>query len=307
MTDNNNEEVLVNFKNVMHQWYPLTTEMNSAINAIDTRIDDVAEEIYMKTGCTNQLRDTVDIVDLETEVQNMLVNLGLTYEGWLSDNGVEECIVSVGQSLGYDDDTVFIVLDHFYFYDSSEEKVSLINDYNVKLEASSYNVNIDGSVTLTATLIDKVGNPIPYQPVTLYRNGSSLNSGITNANGVVTFTTTCTSWGIIDFSVNNVHCQVDVTGWRWIHNEEKWQIGRNATHGMLVLKGWSSNAPTSWKQFGGQGYAYDFRPIVNTYQQNDRAIWIVNASDGTISFKSTTGSAINTTAWYGQIEWAISQ
>lgn len=209
-------ELLANFKTLMHQWFPFTTEMNSAINTVDARIDDVAEEIYMKTGCTNQLRDTVDIVDLETEVQNMLVNIGLTYEGWLSDNGVEECIVSVGQSLGYDDDTVFIVLDHFYFYDSSEEKVSLINDYDVQLEASSYNVDIGESVTLTATLTDKIGNPIPYKIVHLYKDGSLLNQGITNANGVASFTYTCNSEGLQTLYVGNAHVSVNVkydTGW----------------------------------------------------------------------------------------------
>lgn len=208
------EELLVNFKTLMHKWFPFTTEMNSAINTVDARIDDVAEEIYMKTGVTDQLRDTLEIVDLETEVHNMLGNSGLTYEGWLSNNGVENCIVGVGS--GLDHDAVFMVLDHFYFYDSSEETVSLLNDYDVQLEASSYNVDIGESVTLTATLTDKIGNPIPYKIVHLYKDGSLLNQGITNANGVASFTYTCNSEGLQTFYVGNAHVSVNVkydTGW----------------------------------------------------------------------------------------------
>lgn len=179
--------------------------------------------------------------------------------------------------------------------------------YRYELTSSTYNPTIDTAFTITVKVTDVFGNNVSGKSVTLYHDGTSVSSQTTNSNGVATWTITPTEWGTHDFNVSNTHCQVQVDGWRWTQNETTWQIGRNADHGILILKGWSSNAPTSWKQFGGQGYAYDFRPIANTYQQNDRVIWIVNAENGTISLKSTTGSAINTTTWYGQIEWAINQ
>lgn len=219
-------EILVNIKNFMQRWFSLTTEMNSAINNVEERIDDVALEIFKKTGVIDKLEACSTIIDFETVVHNDLQILGMSYEGWLSENGVEECILyAVDVHGNYDNDTVFIVLDHFYFYDSAEGTVSLLNDYDVDLEASSYNVNINGSVTLTATLTDQLGNPIPYKNVEIYKNGSSLSQGITNNKGILMFTVTCNAEGLITFSAGNASIQVNCiydTGWVYGNVNPKW-------------------------------------------------------------------------------------
>lgn len=218
-------ELLTNFKTLMHQWFPFTTEMNSAINNVEDRIDDVALEIFKKTGVIDKLEACSTIVDLETVVHNELQILAESYEDWLSENGVEECILYAVTAHSYDNDTVFIVLDHFYFYDSAEGTVSLLNDYDVELEASSYNVNINGSVTLTATLTDQLGNPIPYKNVEIYKNGSSLSKGITNNKGIVMFTVTCNAEGLITFSAGNASIQVNCiydTGWVYGNGTDRW-------------------------------------------------------------------------------------
>ncbi|WP_407462775.1 Ig-like domain-containing protein [Methanobrevibacter sp.] len=304
-------ELLTNFKTLMHQWFPFTTEMNSAINNVEDRIDDVALEIFKKTGVIDKLEACSTIVDLETVVHNELQILAESYEDWLSENGVEECILYAVTAHSYDNDTVFIVLDHFYFYDSAEGTVSLLNDYDVELEASSYNVNINGSVTLTATLTDQLGNPIPYKNVEIYKNGSSLSKGITNNKGIVMFTVTCNAEGLITFSAGNASIQVNViydTGWvdlssqlystisayeNSASNKLKARRIGNIVHlrGTLTYTGTSQIGNGATATQIAHAISSEFRPITSerTLQQasgNKVFLFSVN-SDGTLSVART--------------------
>lgn len=102
------------------------------------------------------------------------------------------------------------------------------SSYNVtSLECNNYNPNIDGTVTVTVTVVDVYGDAVVGEVVTVTAsagnftalNGESITAsatvdGTTNASGQFTLTYSCTSWGLITFTANNTLNQINVIGWR---------------------------------------------------------------------------------------------
>ena len=186
-----------------------------------------------------------------------------------------------------------------------------VSDYrSIELSASDYNPQIDSSVTITAIVKDMSGNPKENESVTLYCNGTSLSTGITNSNGVVTFTYTCSDWGMQDFSINQTHCQIYVDGWRVIAGSLNTTFAflRNKTHGRFLLMGWAYpySHNTTWQKFGTGNYAQTIRPkaTVNMRNSGDTARWYID-SDGNVKWKAISGTIAANTAHNGSVEWAI--
>ena len=112
------------------------------------------------------------------------------------------------------------------YYANSTEVLG--DNYSIiSLECDEYNPNIDGTVTLTVTAKSVYGNPIEDMeiPVTCSDgnftelNGSSITgastvTGTTDSTGEFTLTYTCSEWGIINFSANNVSLQIKVKGFK---------------------------------------------------------------------------------------------
>ena len=113
----------------------------------------------------------------------------------------------------------------------------------IELTANNYNPTIDSNVTISAHFTDIDGNNISGRTVQLCLNGTSLGesySATTNSSGIATFTYTCTTWGVQDFSVENVHCQVRVTGWKSI----------NVNNGTLYVNGETRVAELHYSKSG---------------------------------------------------------
>lgn len=120
--------------------------------------------------------------------------------------------------------------------------------YNYSLSASNYNPNIDEDIDLTVTATDITGSPAPNKNITLYHNGNTISTKATNNDGVATWTYNCSTWGMQFFSINDVKCQVYVTGWKRIDGSEdnSWMIIRNQTHARLLFNDWLSGKVNEW-------------------------------------------------------------
>ena len=141
---------------------------------------------------------------------------------------------------------------------SLDAKLDKSSVHFVTLTASSYNVTIDNSVTLTCKVTDSTGSPIEDYEVQLYKNGVSLGNDYksdTDENGEATFTYTCTDWGVTDFSIEKTHCQVNVTGWKTYMDSSGFTMKYNQTWCVLSVA-----------QESGQGYSATWEPINNVVQ-----------------------------------------
>ena len=85
--------------------------------------------------------------------------------------------------------------------------------YRYELSSSNYNPNIDSNITITCTCKNVLGNPIANKTLELMMNGVSQGTATTNANGIATWTITCSNWGIQHFNVENKSIDVRVTGY----------------------------------------------------------------------------------------------
>ena len=113
-------------------------------------------------------------------------------------------------------------------------------NYNItSIECSDYNPTIDDYITVTITVNDVYGDSVEGENVTVTAtegtfaqlNGSDITSastvtGTTNSSGQFTLTYSCTEWGLITFSANNVTTQIRVAGFR--------KIVENATYSLYV-------------------------------------------------------------------------
>ena len=107
------------------------------------------------------------------------------------------------------------------------------------IECSDYNPTIDDYITVTITVNDVYGDSVEGENVTVTAtegtfaqlNGSDITSastvtGTTNSSGQFTLTYSCTEWGLITFSANNVTTQIRVAGFR--------KIVENTTYTLMV-------------------------------------------------------------------------
>lgn len=85
---------------------------------------------------------------------------------------------------------------------------------NYDLICSDYNPTVDSTVTVTCRVTDFYGEVVAGESVTLYCNGSSVSTSITNNQGLATWTVTVDALGLNSFSVANSKLAINVIGWR---------------------------------------------------------------------------------------------
>lgn len=180
--------------------------------------------------------------------------------------------------------------------------------YRIELTASSYNVTIDGTVTLTCTVKNIFGQAVSGYEVQLYKNGTSLGSsynGITNNQGIVTFTYTCSTWGLIDFSIKDVHCQVNVKGFKIVTDtNQDYYLGEDIVHLYMHYNN-SLTATTSWKDFG-RVVPSTIAPSDNTpFMEQYGAVILRVKSDGILTYRSITGSSVNMSSLISYVSWKV--
>lgn len=88
--------------------------------------------------------------------------------------------------------------------------------WNYDLTCSDYNPTVDSTVTVTCRVTDFYGEPVSGESVTLYCNGSSVSTSITNNVGVATFTVSCDVAGLQNYTVGTGSVQVNVCGWKTV-------------------------------------------------------------------------------------------
>ena len=210
--------------------------------------------------------------------------------------------------------------------DITNHRTTIISIANTDNTHEDYNPQIDDTITLTITLVDGAGTAVSGEEVTVtcskgyftkYNNTSISGTttvsktGTTDNYGQFTLTYKCSEWGLVTFSANTKNIQINVTGWKNIAGSSSgtWEILRNQDHAKLILRGWptsSSAGTSSWNNFGSSDYASNCRPTQYRTFLNAGATlyWRIN-TDGTIEYRSTSGTvAISTEVWC-EIEWAI--
>lgn len=174
--------------------------------------------------------------------------------------------------------------------------------YNYSLTASNYNPNIDEDIDLTVTVTDVTGSPMPNKNITLYHNGNAISTKATNNDGVAVWTYNCNAWDMQYFSVNDVTCQIFVTGWRKIYGNDNllYWFFRNKTHGRLIFDGWNTGIKikrNEWKQFGTMAYIESFAPshdvVVLASDEYDRMRCFVKIQQTGNVYYSGFGGDIN--------------
>lgn len=100
----------------------------------------------------------------------------------------------------------------------THSKSQITDLYDYQIYASSYNVTIDGTVTITVKVTNRAtGNPVVGVTVPVLKNNSSWQSGTTGVNGTFTLSYTADTWGITTFSAKTQNVQINVRGWKLVN------------------------------------------------------------------------------------------
>ena len=88
--------------------------------------------------------------------------------------------------------------------------------WNYDLTSSDYNPTIDDDIVVSCHVTDFYGEAVTGESVTLYCNGTSVSTSITNNVGVATFTVSCDVAGLQNYTVGTGSVQVNVGGWKLV-------------------------------------------------------------------------------------------
>lgn len=194
------------------------------------------------------------------------------------------------------------------YYVTSEELLG-DNYLNIGIDCSTYNPNIDGTVTVTVTVKDVYGDAVSGEEVTVTAsegnftayNGSSItgassHTGTTNSSGQFTLTYTCSAWGLITFSTNTASSQIRVTGFKKVLNNTTYQLWVDESQRLAQVRASRSNITINT----GDGYnsndfkiPSEYRPSNNLFVPIGRnAPQILNYiwTDGTVGIYNNTGN-----------------
>ena len=239
------QELLANFKTLMHTYFMYTTEIETALegksdtththsnySAVDHGHGNVENDGKIKISGTAQASKNV-VTDASGNITAEDKLTGSSTATDIKMNGTQ----SAGSSSQY------AKADHVHPIDTSRAPSSHTHDdryyteseivaANVtKLTSNNYNVDIDGTCVITCTLTDIFGNPKAGQNVTVdcdkgyftkYNDtdisGTSTTSktGTTDSNGQFTLTYKASEWGLVTFSTNNHNTQIQVKGWKQV-------------------------------------------------------------------------------------------
>lgn len=258
----------------------------------------------------NELRQQLQLID-ETYFTEERLNTILA-------NQSETTVINATRLNGFNSSDFAKVsqLSNYAPASHTHTKNNITNLYDYEISASNYNPQIDTDITVTVTVRDSRGNLVTGHSVAILKNNASWASGNTNSNGQFIRTFNCSEWGIVDFSVGTVHCQVLVDGWRtltggnWANNE-RYGLFRNKTHAKLVLNQYPKDITTEWTVFGTERVQttqylenYHIKPTKNVFNVNPEVCWNARP-DGWIYCSSVTGSNITGKTWSLEMEWPI--
>lgn len=204
----------------------------------------------------------------------------------------------------------------------------IISDfYQTKIEASSYNVNIDATDTvITVSLIDFNGAAVTGKQVVLTcdkgyfnKNGSTAISGTdtksitatTDSNGKITATWTASEWGLATFSTNNINTGIYVAGSKLIKESTNKVLKLYRNDNVMTLTCISTNNdvafPPSWTVYSSGFVPSSYRPRSTLIAYNSARMdtfWLVN-HDGDVSKRTTSSSQVNNTSSVCIMTWSI--
>ena len=183
------------------------------------------------------------------------------------------------------------------------------NQRSYEVYASNYNPQIDTDITIYCKVTGEDG-AVSGETVSFLHNGETLGTATTNAQGVASYTATCSAWGVQDYSVGNSHTQVLVDGYKKIYENGAATITllRNKTRAKLLFGGHTYNVPASWASMGATLSA----AVANVRPRRDVCLFNHDAlvefqiqNDGDVYCQATNGTAINNKSLIGQVEWSI--
>jgi hypothetical protein len=224
----------------------------------DGKIIGAEVTVYSDSGDKIGLIDIADATTL-AEMQDALAQIDETYftEERLQEiltNSSENTVINATKLNGYPSSSFAKVTDlsNYAAASHTHSKSQITDLYDYQIYASSYNVNIDSSVTITVKVTNRAtGNPVVGVSVPVLKNNSSWQSGTTGVNGTFTLSYTADSWGITTFSANNMNTQIKVTGWKTYRNDNSYKIFYDDKFVKFIFSlGTSTSLTTSWTEFG---------------------------------------------------------
>ena len=168
-------------------------------------------------------------------------------------------------------------LNNYALVNHTHSKVQITDLYNYEITASDYNVDIDGSVTLTVRVTNQSGAGVTGVSVPVSKNGVNWQSGITGVNGYFNLTYTASEWGIVTFSAGNASVQVNVKGWKLVQTIASYiKVYTDGLNGYIEFDSGSTNitrnAFNSWgtvneayrpRSTGGETAVYNWNASSN--------------------------------------------
>lgn len=182
-------------------------------------------------------------------------------------------------------------------------ETSMNSFMNIELTANVLQANKGDSVTLTAKATGIDGSPLKGKTIYFKCDGSTISTKITGNDGTATYTYTLTKVGVLDFSVNDAHTSVSVTGFEFI------KVNQGAHYYLWVDK--HRRVVRINIQFDGDNVAgtlseyevssfvpSDYCPANNIIRpvSRDGKIHCYIWSDGTIGISNGTSSTYNLTS-----------
>lgn len=150
------------------------------------------------TSKWHYLKQEVD--DKFTEVNTKLSgksDVGHTH----SDDDVTVTTTNYGSGLNQNS------FNSYLSYDMIQVKNKVNSVVHTSIALDKYNCSVGDTVTVTVTCTDSAGAVVANRDVSLYVNGSSVNSGKTNTSGVASFTYTVSTEYINVFKVDDALVQ----------------------------------------------------------------------------------------------------
>ena len=186
--------------------------------------------------------------------------------------------------------------------------------WNYDLSVSDYNPTVDSTVSVTCRVTDFYGEAVTGESVTLYCNGSSVSTSITNNEGVATWTVTCDEWGLQDFRVANTNIQVRVIGYKTTTPHSNYTIYEFEDRvGLRINIDSNITFKTTWSNINNQVIPWSLRPRYPVTCPNydggsstsNTVIGVRPPNSGELVeiIGKSLGSQVSTTA-YAYLEWS---
>ena len=182
-------------------------------------------------------------------------------------------------------------------------ETSASNVVNIDLTTYTPRAKIGDTVTIRAKATDINGDIIKNKELTLLKNGASPSNQYTNNQGVATWTVSMTESGAIDFSVNEEHVFVGVTGFESIKSDTNHHYNlyvdklRRVARINIVFS--SDNVVSSLSEYEISSFVpSDYKPthnIIRPITRDGKIYCYIWGSGGTIGISNGTSSTYNLT------------